>query len=48
MMFLSLSCSTLDIFAAGKQVNHEGKCGLEITAIFHFFGPKKTINLTKK
>ena len=46
-MFLSLLRSTLDVFATGKHVNHGGEYGLEIPAIFLFYGPKKIIKLAK-
>ena len=45
-MFLSLLRCALDVFATGKGVNHGGEYGLEIPAIFLFYGPEKTIKLT--
>ena len=46
-MFLSLPHITLDIFPIGKRVNHGGEYGLEIPANFHFYGPKRPLNLLK-
>ena len=40
-MFLSLHGCALDVFAAGERVNHGGEYGLEITAIFLFYGPEE-------
>ena len=44
-MFLFLPHCALDIFANGKRVNNGGEFGLEILAIFHFYGPKKAIKM---
>ena len=46
-MFLSLLCCALDVFATAKRVNHGGEYGLEIPAIFPFYGPEKIIKLAK-
>ena len=35
-----------DIFATGKHVNHGAQYGL-LNTIFHFYGPKKPLNLPK-
>ena len=45
--FLSLLRCALDVFATAKCVNHGGEYGLEISAIFLFYGPEKIIKLTK-
>ena len=37
-----------DIFATGKQVNHGGEYGLEISTTFYFYRPIKTIKLAQK
>ena len=50
-IFLSLSHCALDIFAAGKHVNHRDEYGLEIPAnlqSLHFHGNEKAIKLAKK
>ena len=39
---------TMDIFATGKRVNHEGEYGLEIPVNFHFYEPERSIELAKK
>ena len=44
-MFLSLYRCALDVFSAGKRVNHGGEYGLEIPAIFLFYGLEKIIKL---
>ena len=36
----------IDIFATGKHVNHGAEYGL-LNTIFHFYGPKKPLNLPK-
>ena len=46
-MFLSLLRCTLDVFATVKRVNHGSEYGLEIPAIFLFYGPEKIIKLAK-
>ena len=46
-MFLSLLRCALDVFATGKHVNHGDEYGLEIPAIFLFYGPEKIIKLAK-
>ena len=38
----------IDIFETGKHVNHGGEYGLEISIIFHFYGPKKATKLAQK
>ena len=50
-MFLFPSQCTLDIFAAGKHINHKDEDGLEIPTnlqTLHFHGPEKAIKLAKK
>ena len=37
----------IDIFETGKHVNHGGEYGLEISIIFHFYGPKRPLNSHK-
>ena len=46
-MFLSLLRCALDIFATEKRVNHGREYGMEIPAIFLFYGPEKIIKLAK-
>ena len=38
----------IDIFATKKHLSHGGEYGLEISTIFHFYGPKKAIKLAQK
>ena len=38
----------IDIFETGKHVNHGGEYRLEISTVFHFYGPKKAIKLAQK
>ena len=45
-MFLSLLRCALDVFSTEKRVNHGGEYGMEILAIFLFYGPEK-IKLAK-
>ena len=47
-MFLFLPHCALNIFVTGKRVNRGVKYGLEIPAMFHFYGPGKAIKLAKK
>ena len=37
----------IDIFATGKHVNHGVEYWLEISKIFHFYGPKMSLNSVK-
>ena len=37
----------IDIFATGKHVNHRVEYGLEISTVFHFYGPKIPSNSPK-
>ena len=46
-MFLSLLRCVLDVFATAKRVNHGDEYGLEIPAIFLFYGLEKIIKLAK-
>ena len=44
---ISMSDCASHIFAAGKRFNRGIEYGLEIPAIFHFYGPEKAIKLAK-
>ena len=46
-IFLSLLRCDLDVFATEKRINHGGEYGMEIPAIFLFYGPEKVIKLAK-
>ena len=46
-MFLFLLHCALEVLATEKRVNHGGEYGMEIPAIFPFYGPEKIIKLAK-